>query len=269
MERIKILLRGVIYNLKKGMIRIVYLFLAFLATNVVAQETSRIKLKGKVTSDASVLEGIYVINLKSEQTLVTDKVGNFSILATVGDTLLFTERQFKDVRIAVTQKDFQQEMLTVIMMPVVNQLREVIVRNGINAVSMGIIPKGQKKYTPAERKLNTASNLNATANVGTMMGGSISADPLLNWFSGRTKMLKKEVEVEKKESYLRQLENMFTVDYFVDKLKIPSQYVKGFEYYIVEDEKFVSALKSKNVTMTTFLMGELAAKYKEIITSEN
>ncbi|MFV8371115.1 hypothetical protein [Flavobacterium sp. LB2P74] len=251
------------------MIRIVYLYLAFVATNVAAQETSRIKLKGKVTSDVSVLEGIYVINLKSEQALVTDNEGNFSILARVGDTLLFTEGQFKEIRVSLTLKDFEQEMLAVKMMPVVNQLREVIVRNGINAVSMGIVPKGQKIYTPAERKLYTASNLNATANAGTMMGGSISADPLLNWFSGRTKMLKKEVEVEKKESYLRQLENMFTVDYFVNTLKIPAKYVKGFEYYIVENERFVTVLKSKNVTMTTFLMGELATKYKEIIAGEN
>lgn len=251
------------------MIRIVYLYLAFVATNVVAQETSRIKLKGKVTSDVSVLEGIYVINLKSEQALVTDKEGIFSIQAKVGDTLLFTQGQFKEVRIGLTQKDFEQEMLIVKMMPIVNQLREVIVRNGINAVSMGIIPKGQKIYTPAERKLYTASNLNATANAGSMMGGSISADPLLNWFSGRTKMLKKEVEVEKKESYMRQIENMFTIDYFVNTLKIPSEYVKGFEYYIVDNERFVTILKSKNVTMTTFLIGELATKYKEIIASEN
>jgi hypothetical protein len=269
LERITIHLQGLLYNLKKGMRRNLCLFLAFVATNVVAQETSRMKLKGKVTSDVAVLAGIYVLNLNSKQTLVTDKEGNFSILATVQDTLLFRVEQFKDVRISVKQKDFEQETLTVIMMPVINQLSEVIVKNGINAVSMGIISKDQKKYTPAERKLNTASNLNATANVGTMMGGSISADPLLNWFSGRTKMLKKEVEIEKKESYLRQIENMFTVDYFVKKLNIPSQYVKGFEYYIVEDERVVSALKSKNVTMTTFLMGELAAKYKEIITSEN
>ncbi|WKL42932.1 hypothetical protein [Flavobacterium sp. ZE23DGlu08] len=251
------------------MIRIVYLYLAFVTTNVVAQETSRIRLKGKVTSDVSVLEGIYVINLKSEQALVTDKEGNFSIFAKVGDTLLFTEGQFKEIRISLTQKDFEQEMLSVKMMPIVNQLREVIVRSGINAVSMGIIPKGQKIYTPAERKLYTASNLNATANAGSMMGGSISADPLLNWFSGRTKMLKKEVEVEKKESYMRQLENMFTIDYFVNTLKIPSEYVKGFEYYIVDNERFVTILKSKNVTMTTFLIGELATKYKEIIAGEN
>ncbi|RTY76796.1 hypothetical protein EKM05_08265 [Flavobacterium sp. GSP27] len=251
------------------MIRIMYLFLAFATTAAMSQEGSRIQLNGKVTADVSVPEGVYVINKKTEKTSITGQDGNFSIMAAVGDTLLFSAVQFKDTKILLTQVHFDQGILFEKMTPIANQLREVIVRNGINAVSMGIIPREQKIYTPAERKLYTASNLNASANVGSMMGGSVSADPLLNWISGRTKMLKKELEVEQKESYLRQLENLFAVDYFVSKLKIPVEYVKGFEYYSLENERFVAVLKSKNVTMTTFLMGELAIKYKEIIASEN
>ncbi|WP_241258588.1 hypothetical protein [Flavobacterium sp. Sr18] len=253
----------------KEMIRILYLFLAFTITNVWSQDASRRKLNGKVTADVSVLEGIYVINKKTEKASITDRDGNFFIQAAAGDTLLFTAPQFKETLLLLTQDDFEQGVLYVKVTPIVNQLREVIVRNGINASSLGIIPRGQKTYTPAERKLYTASDLNASANAGSMMGGSVSADPLLNWISGRTKMLKKEVEIEKKESYLRQLENLFTADYFVSKLKIPSEYVKGFEYYSIENERFVTVLKSKNVTMTTFLIGELATKYKEIIAGEN
>lgn len=253
----------------KEMIRIAYLFLAFAVTNVWSQEGSRMQLNGKVTADVSVLEGIYVINKKTEKASITDRDGNFSIQAAAGDTLLFTASQFKETTLLLMQDHFAQGILYVKLTPIVNQLREVIVRNGINASSLGIIPRGQKTYTPAERKLYAASDLNASANAGSMMGGSVSADPLLNWISGRTKMLKKEVEIEKKESYLRQLENLFTADYFVSKLKIPSEYVKGFEYYSIENERFVTVLKSKNVTMTTFLIGELATKYKEIIAGEN
>ena len=101
------------------------------------------------------------------------------------------------------------------------------------------------------------------------MGGSVSADPLLNWISGRTKMLKKGLAVEKKEFYLTQLENMFSDDYLISKLKIPAEYVKGFVYYVVENEQLVSNLKMKNKSMTAFLLGELAVKYIEIIASEN
>ena len=251
------------------MIRIVYLFLAFAATNVLSQEVTRKQLNGKVTADVSILEGIYVINKQTEKASITDQEGYFSIHAAVGDTLLFSAAQFKETTLFLSQGDVEQAMLYVKVTPIINQLREVIVRNGINATALGIIPQGQRIYTPAERRLNTANNLNTSLNAGTMMGGSVSADPLLNWLSGRTKMLKKEVAVEKKESYLRQLENMFSDDYFISKLKIPSEYVKGFGYYSVENEQFVTVLKSKNVTMTTFLIGELAIKYKEMIASEN
>ena len=251
------------------MIRIVYLFLAFAATNVLSQEVTRKQLNGKVTADVSILEGIYVINKQTEKASITDQEGYFSIQAAVGDTLLFSAAQFKETTLFLSQGDVEQAMLYVKVTPIINQLREVIVRNGINATALGIIPQGQRIYTPAERRLNTANNLNTSLNAGTMMGGSVSADPLLNWLSGRTKMLKKEVAVEKKESYLRQLENMFFDDYFISKLKIPSEYVKGFGYYSVENEQFVTVLKSKNVTMTTFLIGELAIKYKEMIASEN
>ena len=251
------------------MIRIVYLFLAFAAMQVVAQENPGILLKGRLTADFSVLEGVYVINKKTEKASITDQEGHFKVQAVVGDTLLFSATQFRELKMVLTAKDFEQEMILVKMKPVINQLDEVIVRNGINAVSMGIIPKGQRIYTPAERRLNTANNLNASLNAGTMMGGSVSADPLLNWISGRTKMLKKGVAVEKKEFYLTQLENMFSDDYLISKLKIPSEYVKGFAYYVVENEQLVSNLKMKNKSMTAFLLGELAIKYKEIIASEN
>ena len=251
------------------MIRIVYLFLAFVATSSFAQQLSRMQLQGKVSNDVAALEGIYVINKETEKSTITDQDGNFSIQVMVGDTLLFTASQFREVKVVLTPKDFEQEFLGVKMKAIVHQLNEVVVRNGINAVSMGIIPHGQRFYTPAERRLNAANNLNASASVGTMMGGSISADPLLNWISGRTKMLKKGIAVEKKEMYLRQLENIFSNDFYISKLKIPSEYVKGFEYYAVENESFITILKSNNVATTTFLIGELAIKYKEIIAGEN
>jgi hypothetical protein len=152
------------------------------------------------------------------------------------------------------------------------QLQEVIIKryDNINSVALGIVPSGQKRYTPAERKLRTASALDPTANTENMMaGGSVSADPIFNFFSGRTAMLKKEVKVEKKEYFMRLLEKMFTLDHFVNRLSIPKEYVKGFEYYAVDNDKFTIILDSKNRTTTEFLLGELAVKYKQILAVEN
>jgi hypothetical protein len=68
---------------------------------------------------------------------------------------------------------------------------------------------------------------------------------------------------------MKLLERMFSIDHFVNRLQIPLEYVKGFEYYAVENDKFTVILNSKNKTSTEFLLAELAVKYKEIIASEN
>jgi hypothetical protein len=236
-----------------------------------SQSQDRSIINGKIAANTSDLEGVYVINAQTEAMTTTDETGAFSISAKEGDTLVFSSIQFKENKVLLSAENFSDLHFTVKLNMVMHQLQEVVVRNynGINAASLGIVPYGQKKYTEAERKLHTATALNPTANAGSMAGGSISADPLLNFFSGRTAMLKKEVAVEKKEAFMKLLERMFSIDHFVNRLQIPLEYVKGFEYYAVENDKFTVILNSKNKTSTEFLLAELAVKYKEIIASEN
>ncbi|WP_291285821.1 hypothetical protein [Flavobacterium sp.] len=236
-----------------------------------SQAQDKAVLNGKITSNATDLEGVYVINARTEVMTTTAASGAFSIAAKAGDELVFSSVLFRESRVVLTAENFSDINFTVKLNMVMHQLQEVIVKNysNVNAVSLGIIPAGQKSYTAAERKLRTATDLNATASAGGMVGASVSADPLLNFFSGRTAMLKKEAVVEKKEAFMKLLEKMFTLEHFVDRLKIPLEYVKGFEYYAVDNDKFTVILNSKNKTSTEFLLGELAVKYKEIIASEN
>jgi hypothetical protein len=86
--------------------------------------------------------------------------------------------------------------------------------------NLGIIPYGQKKYSPAERKLYTAR--------------SGLLDPALNWITGRKAMLKKEVIVEYKEQMLIKLDYLFLPEYYTQTLKIPQEYVRGFQYYVLK-----------------------------------
>ncbi|OMQ11219.1 carboxypeptidase-like regulatory domain-containing protein [[Flexibacter] sp. ATCC 35103] len=251
--------------------KILCFLIVVLSQNGWSQNQDSSIINGRIVSGASDLEGVYVVNAQTEVMTTTDASGAFSITAKPGEMLVFSSIQFKENRVLLTPENFSDINFTVKLTMVMHQLQEVVVRNysGINAVSLGIIPGDQKTYTEAERKLHTATALNATANAGTMAGGSISADPLLNFFSGRTAMLKKEVAVEKKEFFMKLLERMFTLEHFIDRLKIPAEYVKGFEYYAVENDKFTVILNSKNKTSTEFLLGELAVKYKEILASEN
>lgn len=241
-------------------------FLIVLSQAVWSQKQERTILNGKITSHSNDLEGVYVVNAQTEAMVTTNASGAFSIEAKEGDELIFSSIQFKENRVLLVPENFSDINFTVKLGMVMHQLQEVVIKryDNINAASLGIIPEGQKSFTEAERKLHTATDLDA--HIG--LGGSISLDPLLNVFSGRTAMLKKEVAVEKKEFFMKLLENMFSLDHFVNRLKIPQEYVKGFEYYAVENDKFTVILNSKNKTSTEFLLGELAEKYKEIIASE-
>lgn len=241
------------------MIRLICFIIFWCTTQLFSQENPALQCRGKVTADMSNLEGIYVVNLKTENASITDKEGYFSIKAAVGDTLLLSAVQFKSVKIKVTQEHVQSNLFFVKMRPIMNELKEVIVRRypTISAEALGIIPYGQKKYTPAERKL-------ATATSGRL--NPMGLDPLLNYFSGRTAMLKKELEVEKRETFFAQLEAMFDQNHFVNTLHIPTIYVKGFLYFAVENSKFTRVLATKNRTSIEFLLAELATQYIDIIT---
>lgn len=238
------------------MIRIICFIVFWCTTQLFGQTKIAEECHGKVNSDMSNLEGIYLINLNNENAAITDTKGYFSIKANVGDNLLFSSVQFKSVNKIISTQDLSH-LFFVNMYPIMNELREVVVkRPSVSAESLGIIPYGQKKYTPAERKYAVASS-------GRL--NPMGLDPLLNYFSGRTAMLKKELEVEKKEGYLVQLENLFDKNHYVNILHIPSDYVKGFLYFAVENPKFTRVLKTKNRTSIEFLMSELAVEYKEII----
>lgn len=212
------------------------------------------------------MEGVYIVNLKNESSTVSEKNGYFAINARVGDTLLFSAVQFVGLKMVLKEADFKSGVLLVKLETMVNMLDEVTVQKyrTINSVSLGLVSKNKREYTPAERKLITAGEFHWYSPLLIPVGG-MSVDGLLNSISGRTSQLKKELQVEKKELLLKKIDYLFEEKYFVEVLKIPVQNVKGFHYYLVEDQKFVAALNNKNKTMATFLMGELAVNYKAII----
>ncbi|WP_395049070.1 hypothetical protein [Flavobacterium sp.] len=223
----------------------------------IGQNGSQKLIHGKIRVKSGSIEGVTVINLVNEKSTASDSNGDFYILAKADDLLVFSSVNLEYFRRIIEENDLKSEVLIIKMTSKTTELKEVIVNKHpeINAVSLGISPKGVKHYTPAERKLYTAN--------------STPVDALLNLMSGRTAMLKKELEVEKKEYLLMKIGTLFDDDYYIKTLKIPANYIKGFQYYCIENTNFVMALKSKNKTMTKFLIVPLAEKYIEIISDEN
>jgi hypothetical protein len=233
------------------------LILFFIVTVTFGQTSIEKEIRGKITADTTAVEGINIVNLSTEKATATDKNGLFSLFVKEGDVLAFSAVNLVTLHRIVSKQDLVSTVLKIQMVPKNIELKEVIVNDNlqITAENLGVIPYGQKKYTPAERKLYTATS-----------GGGI--DGLLNTISGRKAMLKKEIVVENKEQSLNRLAPLFEDKYYIETLKISADYIKDFQYYCVDDASFTAALKSKNKTLIMFLIVGLSESYNKIITNE-
>ena len=213
-----------------------------------SQNSNEKILHGKIVADSASVVGIDVVNLGNEKVTVTNNKGEFSILAKADDILVFSSMTLEMKRMLVDEDDLKSETLTIYMIPKINELNEVIVKK--NAAEGTSIFYVKKHYTPAERKLFTATS------------GILDAP--LNWLSGRTEMLKKEIIVERKERMLNKLGVLYEDKYYIQTLKIPEIYIDDFQRYLIEDKEFAAALKVKNRTMMLFLISKLAVNYNAI-----
>jgi hypothetical protein len=156
-----------------------FIILFFLFSQILFGQSNSKLLQGIIAAEDALLSGIEVVNLGNEKVALTNSKGEFSILAKADDILVFSSKSLEMRRLLIDEDDLKSGTITVNMYPKINELNEVIVKKSpIEGVS--IIP-GQKQYTPAERKLHTATT------------GLLDAP--INWMSGRTAMLKKEVRV--------------------------------------------------------------------------
>lgn len=215
-----------------------------------AQTNGEKIITGTVTSDGIKLEGIRIFNCSNKMIAVTDKEGCFSILARERDIFEFSSIDYKMLRKYLYKHEYNSGTMEVSMIFNAIELDEVVVNKyaNITAENLGIIPRGQVKFTPQERRLYS--------NSGGIQG-------LYSSLSGERNFLKMNVEIEKKEMLLKKLEYLFGDTYYTKTLKIPEELIKGFLYYCVEDNEFVESLNLKNKTMIMFLMTNLAAVYNQ------
>ena len=230
------------------------LFFIVVASKGFAQ--TAVQIQGVVSVENASAEGIHVTNLVSEKSTVTNEKGEFRLEVKEDDLLVFSAVHLNYWRKSISANDLKNGKIEIIMIPKVSELDEVEVTEytKINAQDLGIINYKPVSYTPAERRVRTATT------------GLL--DPLLNWISGRTKRLKKDIGIEKKEFMIIWLDDNFEAAVFTDTFKIPKEYAEGFKFYVVEDIDLAQAIQAKNKTRVTFLLGELAQDFLNFLNNE-
>lgn len=146
----------------------------------------------------------------------------------------------------------------------VNTLDEVFLKSKskFNAVSLGILKKEIKPLSINERRLYTAGDFKPI-HLLSLFGGSLAVDPIINAISGRTKRLKRYIEIEKKESNLIFLEEHFK-GYMIENLHIEEQLIGRFLNFLVENEKLQVLVEREDLGELHFLIGDEWFKFKTL-----
>jgi hypothetical protein len=224
----------------------------------------RVPLQGRVISGTIIVPGVFVINKATGTETKTDSGGNFTIPSKSGDMLVVYSPKTEVREFAISDASFKEVPYIVEVVISALELKEVVVDGNITSENLGIVPQNQKQYTPAERKLYTAGDFKPIMLLG-LLGGGMPLDPVINALNGRTKSLKKQVDLEKREQLLQELHNICTVNEITNNLKIPEEHVDGFLYFVIEDKEVATLMDANNESLAKFRMTELAQHYSERI----
>ncbi|TNJ44624.1 hypothetical protein KFZ70_01175 [Tamlana fucoidanivorans] len=216
-------------------------------------------LSGKVESTSNV-ENIHVINKTAQVFTITNTIGVFEISVKVNDTIQFSSVQHKDKELVMTPKMILSKTVKVHLEEQVNALDEVVVgkvlsgnltqdikttegKAPINFYDVGIPGYQGKIATIGERRLHEA----------TTGGGIVPLNPIINAITGRTKRLKNQVKMERKETLMQRVKARWSDEFFTSYPLEPDLRMDFF-YFCMDDENFMDSCQNKSdLIIFTFL----------------
>ncbi|MCL6268320.1 carboxypeptidase-like regulatory domain-containing protein [Flagellimonas myxillae] len=248
-------------------------FLFFLLSfSLFAQQTGTKQLRGRVYSSSNKdVVGVVVQNISSQNAVITDMDGNFSIRVRLRDTLAISAVQFQRKLVVVNEMVYNTSFITVPLEEFVNELREVVVtpynlsgdldqdldqlqlEKDVSAEALGLPNAHAKIPTQSERKLQQATA--GKFNVGMILTPPL--DPLINAITGRTKMLKNRVKVDKTYARTQRVQGFYADSLISSNLKIPVEKIEDFMYFCEVDEEFQQTVDSHDkLKIWDFMVGK-------------
>lgn len=256
----------------------IILIVLFFINMVTAQS---IEISGYVQSEKNV-ENIHVINKTAQLFTVTNANGEFKILASINDTIVFTSVQHKTRNLVVDKNMMSSKTCVVKLEEQINELDQVTVGKiltgdlnsdinntegdpPINFYDVGIPGYTGKIATQSERRLSEAGEFKPKMLLGFLTGG-VPLNPILNGISGRTKMLKEHVRLEEKADLLHKIKTSLSEDFFTI-YELDESLRAEFFYFCEEDPDFNLRCKNKSDIEIFDFLKEKLIQYRQNLNS--
>ena len=211
-------------------------------------------IKGKVLQGNRSIPDVHVMNITAQRATITNALGNFSITAQTGDSLVFSAIQLQRKTLVVTAALMESKSLVVYMDEQVNLLDEVVLRpfnlSGDLEIDRQNAPK-EKVYVTATLGLPNAYAKPRTLAERRLFeavtgGGIVPLNPVINAISGRTKYLKKVLATERKYARTSRVRAFYPDSLYIRELKIPFERIPDFMYFCEVDTEFSSVVDSRD-----------------------
>ncbi|MCF1420175.1 MULTISPECIES: carboxypeptidase-like regulatory domain-containing protein [Mangrovimonas] len=228
-----------------GKIDVIFFIVIFLSANVLFSQ--EVLLSGRVTSNEDV-ENIHVINKTSSRFTITNEKGEFQISVKLHDTILLSSLLHHPKEFVVYQKMMEEGIVEVSLTKTTYELNEVVLGKiltgdlgddvsavegePITARKLGIPSYEGPPLTQSERRLKEA----------TTGGGFVPLNPILNAISGRTKMLKNRIKLERRDDLMYEIRRSLE-DKLFEMEDLPEERRNEFFYFCSEDDIFIQRCK--------------------------
>lgn len=219
--------------------------------------SQKLTLEGKIISVENIdVEGINILNLSDNKGTVTNDKGEFRIAISLNDTLYVSAIHIQGTTIIMGEDQMKDKKIVIQLSEKINILNTVTLRRGltgyigtdtkiipiketITATSIGLPNADLKPLTKTESLLYAAN--------------SGPVDAIINMLTGRTKMLKKRLELEKKTQLTQNLLDKFPESYFTKVLKISRFKIYSFLFFCEDDPEYQKIMKRTSMDIIEFL----------------
>lgn len=228
------------------------------------------QLKGQFTGENLEKSFINVINTTSYKATISQLDGQFEIPVRVGDSILISSIQYKDVKFIV-KPEYKNERIEIPLKLKINELEQVdvyslgltgdldkdagnIKTNEFNQRAAGL-PVPKKQLTKNERRLYAAKS----------SAGGIPLDYMFNLINGNIKMYKQLIQYDRVDSKKTKMASIFPERFYTEDLNLPDNLIEDFVYYCVEQHPdTVSLMQQQNTLELYEVLPGIAEEYLKL-----
>lgn len=235
------------------------LILLLFCQTIFSQEKSSFTLFGTIASKSKSIENTHIINKRTLKGVITNKIGQFKLPVSIGDTLFVSHINFKNKEVIISIAEKITKKFIVNLIEKTHTLEEVTIRKrkSIFYTDPQIMPKAIANATTLKLPYaNVVRKKDESVAKLSFTNAKVNLDNLINLINGnakKAKILKKE---KLKDRRLNEIRKEYTDFFFTKQLNIDKDYIVHFLNYCLNSGIIRLYKLGNKINLTQLLITE-------------